>query len=409
MTFRSLAARVAALSAAVVIVATPVSAQKKYDTGATDTEIKIGNIMPYSGPVSSGGIVGRTEAAYFKKINDAGGINGRKISFISYDDGYSPPKAVEQTRRLVEGDEVLFMYTPFGAPSNTAIQKYLNSRKVPQLFVVSGSSKFADPQNFPWTTMGWLPSYRIEARIHAKYLLKERPQAKIGILYQNDDAGRDYLGGLKNGLGNEAGAMIVAEESYDVSEPTIDSHIIKLKASGADVFINIAAPKFAAQAIKEIAVINWRPLHILASFSQSIAAVIRPAGFENAQGIISATTMKNPGDKQWDNDPGMKAFNEFMSKDFPEGDKNDLYAVAGYGMAQMLIQVLKQCGDDLTRQNVLKQATNLRDFRSEVLLPGIKINTSSTKYTPINEMRMARLTGEKWELFGDVISSDVRE
>ncbi|TWB87741.1 ABC-type branched-subunit amino acid transport system substrate-binding protein [Bradyrhizobium macuxiense] len=383
------------------------SAQTRYETGATDAEIKIGNIMPYSGAASAGGAIGRAEAAYFAMINGAGGIDGRKINFITYDDAYSPPKAVEQARKLVEGDEVLFVFSPFGTPSNAAIQKYLNARRVPQLFVFSGASRFADPRNFPWTMMGWLPTYRLEASIHAKYLLKEKPLARIGVLYQNDDGGKDYLKGLKEALGEKAGSMIVAEESFDVAEPTIDTHIAKLKASGADTLIDLAPPKFAAQAIKRVAAFEWRPLHILASFSKSLGGVIKPAGLENAQGIISATISKDPEDRHWENDPGMKAYNEFLTKAFPEGDRRDSNSLIGYGLAQMLVQVLKQCGDVLTRENVMKQATNLKDFRSEVLLPGIKINTSSTNYTPVSQMQMIRLNGEEWEPVGDVISGDI--
>ncbi|OAF08592.1 branched-chain amino acid ABC transporter substrate-binding protein [Bradyrhizobium centrolobii] len=408
MTLISRMARIAPVSVALMIAATSVSAQKKYDIGATDAEIKIGNIMPYSGAASAGGAIGRAEAAYFAMINGAGGIGGRKIDFITYDDAYSPPKVVEQARKLVEGDEVLFMFSPFGTPSNSAIQKYLNAKKVPQLFVFSGASRFAAPEKFPWTMMGWLPTYRLEASIHAKYLLKEKPQAKIGVLYQNDDGGKDYLKGLKEALGDKASSMIVAEESFDVAEPTIDTHIAKLKASGADTLIDLASPKFAAQAIKRVAAFDWRPLHIVASFSRSLGGVVKPAGLDNAQGIISATIAKDPEDRRWDNDPGMNAYNEFLTKAFPEGDRRDSNSLIGYGLAQMIIQVLKQCGDDLTRENVMKQATNLKDFRSEVLLPGIKMNTSPTNYTPVSQMQMTRLNGAGWEPVGDVISGDVR-
>ena len=296
-------------------------AQKKYDTGASDTEIKIGNIMPYSGPASAYGVIGKTEEAYFKKINAEGGINGRKINFISYDDGYSPPKAVEQARKLVESDEVLVVFNPLGTPSNTAIQKYLNAKKVPQLFVATGATKWNDPKDFPWT-MGWQPSYQSEAQIYAKYLMKEKPDAKIAILYQNDDFGKDYLKGLKDGLGAKA-SMIIAEESYETSEPTIDNHIVKLKATGADVFINITTPKFAAQAIKKIAEIDWKPMHIVSNVSASVGGVIKPAGFENAQGMLSAAYAKDGADPQWDNDPGMKKFYAFLDKYYPEANKLD--------------------------------------------------------------------------------------
>ena len=382
------------------------SAQKKYDSGATDTEIKIGNIMPYSGPASAYGVIGRTEAAYFKKINDAGGINGRKINFVSYDDAYSPPKAVEQARKLVESDEVLLIFNSLGTPSNTAIQKYMNSKKVPQLFVATGATKWNDPQNFPWT-MGWQPSYQSETQIYAKYILKNHPNAKIAVLFQNDDYGKDYLKGLKDGLGSKAASMIVMEESYETSEPSIDSHLVKLKATGADIFVNITTPKFAAQAIKKNAEIGWKPLHFLNNVSASVGSVLKPAGFENAQDIISAAYLKDASDKQWDNYPGMKEFYAFMTKDFPEGDKLDGGTVVGYGVAQTLVQVLKQCGDNLTRENVMKQAASLKDFRTEVLLPGIKINTGPNDFAPISSLQLMKFKGDKWELFGDVISADV--
>jgi ABC-type branched-subunit amino acid transport system substrate-binding protein len=381
-------------------------AQKKYDTGATDTEIKIGNIMPYSGPASAYGVIGRTEAAYFKKINDAGGINGRKINFISYDDAYSPPKTVEQARKLVESDEVLFIFNSLGTPPNSAIHKYMNSKKVPQLFVATGATKWNDPKDFPWT-MGWQPNYQSETQIYAKYLLKNKPDARIAVLYQNDDYGKDYLKGLKDGLGPKAASMIIAEESFETSEPTIDNHIVKLKATGADVFVDIATPKFAAQAIKKVAEIEWKPLHFLNNVSASVGSVIKPAGYENSQGIISAAYLKDASDPQWNSDPGMKEFYAFMAKDFPEGDKLDGGTVVGYGVSQTLVQVLKQCGDNLTRENVMKQAASLKDFRTEVLLPGIKINTGPDDFAPISQLQLMRFKGEKWELFGDVISADV--
>jgi ABC-type branched-subunit amino acid transport system substrate-binding protein len=381
-------------------------AQKKYDTGATDTEIKIGNIMPYSGPASAYGVIGKTEEAYFRKINAAGGINGRKINFISYDDAYSPPKTVEQARKLVESDEVLLIFNSLGTPTNSAIHKYMNSTKVPQLFVATGATKWNDPKDFPWT-MGWQPNYQGETQIYAKYLLKEKPGAKIAVLYQNDDYGKDYLKGLKDGLGAKAGSMIVAEESFETSEPTIDNHIVKLRSSNADVFIDIATPKFAAQAIKKIAEIGWKPLHFLNNVSASVGSVLKPAGYENAQEIISAAYVKDASDPQWDNDPGMKEFYAFLKNDFPEGNKLDGSVVVGYGVAQTLMQVLKQCGDNLTRENIMKQAANLKDFRTEVLLPNIKINTSPTDFAPISQLQLMRFKGEKWELFGDIVNADV--
>jgi len=403
------ATRIAMVSAAFAVLAASSSgalAQKKYDTGATDTEIKIGNIMPYSGPASAYGVIGKTEAAYFKKINDAGGINGRKINFISYDDGYSPPKTVEQARKLVESDEVLFIFNSLGTPPNSAIQKYMNSKKVPQLFVATGATKWNDPKDFPWT-MGWQPNYQSESQIYAKYLLKQKPDAKIAVLYQNDDYGKDYLKGLKDGLGAKAASMIIAEESFETTEPTVDNHIVKLKSTGADVFVNITTPKFAAQAIKKIAEIEWKPLHFLNNVAASVGSVIKPAGFENAQGIVSAAYLKDVSDPQWDNDPGMKEFLAFLAKDFPEGNKLDASVVVGYGVSQTLVKVLQMCGDNLTRENIMKQAASLKDFRTEVLLPGIKINTGPDDFAPISQLQLMKFNGEKWDLFGDVISADV--
>jgi branched-chain amino acid transport system substrate-binding protein len=380
-------------------------AQKKYDTGASDTEIKIGNIMPYSGPASAYGVIGKTEAAYFNKINAEGGINGRKINFISYDDGYSPPKAVEQARKLVESDEVLLIFNPLGTASNTAIEKYMNVKKVPQLFVATGATKWNEPKDFPWT-MGWQPSYQSEAQIYAKYLMKEKPDAKIGVLYQNDDFGKDYLKGLKDGLGPKA-SMIVTEEGYETSEPTIDNHIVKLKASGADVFISITTPKFAAQAIKKLAEMSWTPLHIVSNVSASVGGVIKPAGFENSQGILSAAYAKDGADPQWDNDPGMKKFVEFLAKYAPDANKLDGSVVYGYGAAQTMVKVLQMCGDDLTRANVMKQAASLKDFAPDTMLPGVTINTSPTDFAPIKQLQMMRFKGDKWELFGDIIGSEL--
>jgi branched-chain amino acid transport system substrate-binding protein len=382
------------------------SAQKKYDTGATDTEIKIGNIMPYSGPASAYGVIGKTEEAYFKKINAEGGINGRKINFISYDDAYSPPKTVEQARKLIESDEALLIFNPLGTPSNTAIQKYLNSKKVPQLFVATGATKWNDPKNFPWT-MGWQPNYQSETIIYAKYILKNFPNAKIGVLYQNDDYGKDYLKGFKDGLGAKAASMIVMEESYEVSEPTIDSHIVKLKSTGADVFINITTPKFAAQAIKKNAEIGWKPLHFLNNVSASIGSVIKPAGMENAQDIISSQYLKDPTDAQWKDDAGMKAWNAFLDKYYPEANRADASVIFGYTVAQGLVHVLKACGDDLTRENVMKQAASIKGLELEGLLPGIKVNTSATDFAPISQVQLIKFKGETWERFGEILSGDV--
>ena len=400
--------RLAMLPAAVAILAATASgalAQKKYGPGVTDSEIKIGNIMPYSGPASAYGVIGKTEEAYFRKINAEGGINGRKINFITYDDAYSPPKTVEQARKLVESDEVLLIFNPLGTPPNSAIHKYMNAKMVPQLFVATGATKWNDPKDFPWT-MGWQPNYQSETQIYAKYLLKEKPGAKIAVLYQNDDYGKDYLKGLKDGLGAKAASMIVMEDSYETSEPTIDSHIVKLKATNADVFVNITTPKFAAQAIKKIAEVGWKPLHFLNNVSASVGSVMKPAGFENGQGIISAAYAKDVSDPQWKDDPGMKDFLAFLAKDFPDGNKLNANIIVGYGAAQTMVKVLQMCGDDLTRENVMKQAANLKDFRTEILLPGIKINTSATDFAPISQLQLMRFNGEKWDLFGDIISAD---
>jgi branched-chain amino acid transport system substrate-binding protein len=382
-----------------------VLAQKKYDPGASDTEIKIGNIMPYSGPASAYGVIGKTEEAYFKKINAEGGINGRKINFVSYDDAYSPPKTVEQARKLVESDEVLLIFNPLGTPPNTAIQKYLNTKKVPQLFVATGATKWNDPKTFPWT-MGWQPNYQSETQIYAKYILKEKPNAKVAVLYQNDDYGKDYLKGFKDGLGAKAASMIVIEESYEVSEPTIDSHIVKMKATGADVFINITTPKFAAQAIKKNAEIGWKPLHFLNNVSASIGSVIKPAGMENAQDIISSQYLKDPTDAQWKDDAGMKAWNEFLDKYYPEANRADASVMFGYTVAQGLVHVLKASGDNLTRENVMKQAASIKDLELGGLLPGIKVNTSATDFAPISSVQLIRFKGETWERFGEILSGD---
>src|SRR4051812_35388748 len=398
--------RNAALSTAVIAFAATSGsalAQKKYDTGATDTEIKIGNIMPYSGPASAYGVIGKTEEAYFKMVNDNGGINGRKINFISYDDGYSPPKAVEQVRKLVESDEVLLVFQPLGTPSNTAIQKYMNSKKVPQLFVATGATKWGDPKGNPWT-MGWQPTYQAEGQIYAKYILKNHPNAKIGILFQNDDYGKDYVKGLKDGLGAKAKTMIVSELPYEPADPTVDSQIVSLKGSGADVFFNVTTPKFAAQAIKKANEIGWKPLHLLNNVSNSVGSVLKPAGLEASKDVLSTGYLKDPTDPTWDNDAGKKEWLAFMDKYFPDGDKTSSFTVYGYTVAQSMAQVLKQCGDDLTRANVMKQAASLKNVAHPMLLPGITINTSDKDFYPIEQMQMEKFTGERWELFGPVIS-----
>jgi branched-chain amino acid transport system substrate-binding protein len=400
--------KIAALATAAIALASTGSAlaQKKYDTGATDTEIKIGNIMPYSGPASAYGVIGKIEGAYFKMINDQGGINGRKINFITYDDGYSPPKAVEQARKLVESDEVLLIFSPLGTPSNTAIQKYMNAKKVPQLFVATGATKFGDYKSFPWT-MGWQPDYQSEGHIYAKYLLKEKPDAKIAVLYQNDDFGKDLLKGLKDGLGEKAASMIVDQESYEVTEPSIDSHIVKLKASGANVYFSMTTPKFSAQSIKKVAELGWKPMYFQSNVGASVGSVIQPAGFENAQGILSAAYAKDGSDPQWDNDEGMKKFYAFLAKYAPDANKSDGSVVFGYGQAQTMVEVLKQAGENLTRENIMKQAANLKGFTPDTLLPGIKVNTSPTDFYPIEQLQMMQFKGQKWDLFGPTISAEI--
>lgn len=377
-------------------------AQKKYDAGATDTEIKLGNIMPYSGPASAYSAIGKAEEAYFRKINDEGGINGRKITFISYDDGYSPPKAVEQARKLVESDEVLALVSPMGTPSNSAIQKYLNLRKIPHLFPATNASKWADPVSFPWTMGPIGMGYLSEGRVFATYLLKEKPGEKIAVLYQNDDFGKELLKGLKAGLGDQA-SLIVAEAGYEVSDPTIESQIVSLKQSGATVLMSFATPKFVSQSIRRVAQIGWKPLHFIPSVAASIGPVLVPAGFENAQGVISGTIIKDVADPHWKDDAGMNAYIDFLAKYLPEANKSDALPEYGYSIAQAIVQVLKQCGDDLTRANVMKQAASLHDVSSDVLVPGILINTSATNFAPIQQLQLMRFKGERWENFGDIL------
>jgi branched-chain amino acid transport system substrate-binding protein len=386
-----------------VLAASPASAQKKYDLGATDREIKIGNFVPYSGPASSYAVLGKTIAAYFNKINDDGGINGRRINFISYDDAYSPPKAVEQARKLVESDEVLFLFYTLGTPSNSAIQKYANAKKVPQLFVASGATKWNDPKHFPWT-MGWAPSYQGEGHIFAQYLLEHHPNGKIGILYQNDDYGKDYVKGLTDAL---RGRMpIIAAYPYETSDPTVDSQIVALKASGADVFYDVTTPKFASQAIKKVSEIGWKPVHLLNSISRSIGGVIKPVGFDNAQGILTAGYSKDATDPAWADDPEFKRWSDFMDKYYPDGDRSNSSTVVGYAVTETVVQVLKQCGDELTRENIMKQAANLKDLRVGMLLPGITINTGPNDFAPLKQMQMMRFSGERWQLFGPILTGN---
>ncbi|QHP67239.1 branched-chain amino acid ABC transporter substrate-binding protein [Bradyrhizobium sp. LCT2] len=378
------------------------NAQKKYDPGASDTEIKVGQTVPFSGPASAYASIGKTQAAYFKMINDQGGINGRKINLIQYDDAYSPPKAVEQVRKLVESDEVLLTFQIIGTPSNAAVQKYLNSKKVPQLFAATGASKFTDPKNFPWT-MGYNPNYFVEGRIYGQYILKEHPNAKIGVLYQNDDLGKDYLNGIKAGLGDKAAKMIVTEASYEVSDPTVDSQILKIKDAGADLFFSATTPKQAAQAIKKIAELGWHPVQIVDINATSGGAVMKPAGLDAAKGVISVNYGKDPLDPTWKDDAGMKRYLDFMAKYYPDGDKDSNFNTYGYGTAQLLAHVLQQCGDNLTRENVMKQAASLKDVTGDIALPGIKANTSPTDYRVNKQLQMMKFNGERWELFGPIL------
>ncbi|MCD6675273.1 MAG: ABC transporter substrate-binding protein [Burkholderiaceae bacterium] len=384
------------------VAATPSWAQKKYDPGANDTTIKIGQTMPYSGPASAYGTIGKAEAAYFAMINDQGGINGRKIEFISIDDGYSPPKAVEGARRLVEQDQVLFLFGPLGTPSNTAIQKYMNAKKVPQLFVATGAAKWNDPQHFPWT-MGWQPNYHTEGKIYAQHILKTKPDAKIGILYQNDDFGKDYVSGVHEGLGDKAKSMIVSEVSYEVTDPTVDSQIVSLQGSGADVFINVTTPKFAAQAIRKAWDIGWKPVQYLTNVSVGVGSVMQPAGPEKGVGIISSAYLMEPTDPAWKDTQAMKDWRAWMQKYYPEGNLNDNTNVYGYTVAQTVVQVLRQAGDDLTRANVMKQAASLKDFTPTTIIPGIRINTSAADFAPIESVQLARFDGKSWVRFGDVM------
>ncbi len=404
-TRRTLLVAVAALAGA-ALVSSPSLAQKKYDPGASDTEIKIGNINPYSGPASAYGLIGKTIDAYFKKVNAEGGVNGRKVTFVSYDDGYSPPKTVEQARKLVESDEVLLVFQSLGTPGNTAIQKYMNGKKVPQLFVATGATQFGNPKEYPWT-MGWQPNYQSEGRIYAKYILDKHPNGKIGILYQNDDYGKDYLKGMREGLGAKAATMIVSELPYEVADPTVDSQIVTLKSKGADIFFNVATPKFAAQAIRKAAEIGWKPVHLLNNVSNSVGSVLKPAGLEASKGILSTGYIKDSTDPTWKDDAGMKEWMAFMDKYFPDGDKTSSFTVYGYAVAQSLVQVLKQAGNELTRENVMKQAANLKNVDINVLLPGIKLNSGPNDYYPIEQMQMQRFTGERWELFGPVMSGEI--
>jgi branched-chain amino acid transport system substrate-binding protein len=391
-------------AAALALNAWPARA-KDYGPGVTDSEIKIGNTMPYSGPASSYGTIGKAESAFYKMINDQGGVNGRKINYISYDDAYTPPKTVEMARKLVEQDQVLLIASPLGTPTNSAIWHYMNEKKVPQLFVSTGATKWDDPKGHPWT-IGWQPNYQSEGRIYAAYILKNKPDGKIGLLYQNDDFGKDYLKGVKDGLGSKA-SMLINEAPYETTDPTVDSLIVGMKAAGCDIFINTGIPKFAAQGIRKAAEIDWKPLHILSSVGNSVGATLKPAGPENAKDIVSDFYLKDPTDPQWQNDQGYKDWIAFMDKFYPDGDKTDLGNVTGPSLAATLVQALKQCGDDLTRDNVMKQAANLNDFTVPMLLPGIKINTTPTDFAPIKQVQMAKFDGQRWNLFGDLLTGAV--
>ena len=379
-------------------------AQKKYDQGATDTEIKIGNISPYSGPASSYGAVGKTAGAYFDKINAEGGINGRKIKFVSLDDGYNPAKMVEQARKLVEEDEVLLLFAPVGTPNNTAIHKYMNAKKVPQLFISSGAARWSDPKNFPWS-MGWNPSYQVEGRIYGQHIVATKPNAKVAVLIQNDDFGKDYLKGLLEGLGDKAKTMVVSQITYETTDPTIDSQMVTLKASGADTFFNITTPKFSAMAIKKAAELGWKPAHYLVSTSNSVTAVLKQAGVENSLGVISATYTRDPVDPRWKDTKELADFNDFMKKFNATGDPKDAINVLGYSMAQTLAQVLKQAGDNLTRANIMKEAANL-NMALPMLYPGVNIKTGPDDFNPIQRMQMIQFNGTGYDLMGKVVGPD---
>jgi branched-chain amino acid transport system substrate-binding protein len=392
----------AALAVAAFAVTTTVQAQKAYGPGVTDNSIKLGNTMPYSGPASAYGAVGKAEIGFFQMINDQGGINGRKIEFISLDDGYSPPRTVEQTRKLVEQEGVLFDLGPLGTAANTSIHKYLNQKKVPQLFVSTGAAKWGDPEHFPWT-MGWQPNYQVEGHIYARYILDNIKDAKIGILYQNDDYGKDYVKGLKDGLGDKAATLIVKEVSYEVTDPTIDQQIGSLQGAGANVFYDVTTPKFAAQAIRRVADVGWKPVHILNNVSAYVGAVLTPAGLDKSKGIISTAYIKDPTDPQFANDPDVQAYLAFMKKYDPDADPRDQGPVVGYSIAQTAVQVLKQCGDELTRENVMKQAASLHDLALPLLLPGIRINTSPTNFYPIRQEQLIQFDGKSFVPLGSLV------
>ena len=400
MRSRSLLIALAAVVVAVLALG-PVAAQTP---GVTQTEIKIGHTNPYSGPASAYGTIGKAITAYFKKINDEGGINGRKINFITYDDGYSPPKTVEMVRRLVEQDQVAFVFNTLGTPTNSAIHKYMNQQKVPHLFVATGATKWGDPKNYPWT-MGWQPTYQAEGKIYAQYILKNIPNAKVGILYQNDDYGKDYLKGFEDAFGDAAKKIIVSKQSYEVTDPTVDSQIVNLKNSGANVFFNITIPKFAVQAIKKAHDIGWKPTHFLNNVSSSVDVVIKPAGIDASKGLITCLYLKDPTDPQWDKDAAMQEWRAWMTKYYPDGNQKDGFNVYGYSVAQTVVAALKQAGSDLSRANIMKQAASLKDVALPLLLPGIKVNTGAEDFYPIEQEQLAKFDGERWALFGEIFDA----
>lgn len=379
-------------------------AEKKYGPGVSDSEIKIGNIAPYSGPASAFAAVAKTEAAYFQMVNEQGGVRGRKINFVSYDDGYSPPKTVEQARKLVESDEVFLLFNVIGTPGNAAIQRYVNARKVPHLFISSGGNRWNDPKNFPWS-MTWWPAIRAESRVYAKYILQNHPGKRIGILYQNDDLGKDYLTGLREAFGADAAKLIAVAVPYELTDPTVDSQVVRIRSANPDIFINITTPKFAVQAIRKVGELGWKPIHFVSMVAQSTSNVMRVAGFEHAQGIITAGYLKDPGDPALKDDPGVVKFKAFMAKYYPDGDREDTLTIFGYGAARALVQVLAECGDDLTRENVMRKMTSL-NLESDVFLPGIRITTSANDYSPIKQMRLMRFTGQRFERFGSLLDSN---
>ena len=396
---------IAAAPSAIVLSAPFVARAKDYGPGVTDSEIKIGNTGPYSGPASSYSAVPKSLAAYFKMVNDQGGVNGRKINFISYDDGYTPPKTVEMVRKLVEQDNVLCTVGTLGTPTNSAIWHYMNQKKVPQLFVATGATKWDDPKGHPWT-IGWQPNYQSEGRIYAAFILKEKPDGKIGVLYQNDDFGKDYLKGVKDGLGDKK-SMIIVEATYETTDPTVDSQVVDMKSKGVDVFVNTAIPKFAAQAIRKAAELQWKPLHVLSSIGNSVGATLKPAGFDASKDLVSDFYVKDPTDPKWKDDEGYKWWVGFMDKYQPDADKSDSGNVVGPCFGATMVQVLKQCGDDLTRENIMKQVAALHDFTVPMLLPGIKINTSPTDFAPVKQVQMGKFDGQRWQLFGPVLTGAV--